>query len=147
MDFLSNFVDCLNDHLATNEISASAFCKTAGISVSGLLAVLAGKAEPSLATVIKCADAMHCSADYLLGLADSPEYTPTSAPTSFPERLFALLRTRGITQYRLAADCGLEQSAISKWKRGKLPKPETLILLSEYLRCSADWLLGRSDLT
>ena len=120
MDFLSNFVDCLNDHLATNEISAS---------------------------VIKCADAMHCSADYLLGLADSPEYTPTSAPTFFPERLFALLRTRGVTQYRLAADCGLEQSAISKWKRGKLPKPETLILLSEYLRCSADWLLGRSDLT
>ena len=147
MDFLSNFVDCLNDHLATNEISASAFCKTAGISVSGLPAVLAGKTEPSLATVIKCADPMHCSADYLLGLADPPRYTPTSPAASFPELLFALLRTRGVTQYRLAADCGLEQSAISKWKRGKLPKPETLILLSEYLRCSADWLLGRSDLT
>ena len=100
MDFLSNFVDCLNDYLATNEISASAFCKTAGISVSGLLAVLAGKAEPSLATVIKCADAMHCSADYLLGLADSPEYTPSNSPRSLngsaanfpnPKRSFSCL--------------------------------------------------------
>lgn len=94
-------------------MSVNAFCKHAGISVSGLLAVLSGKAEPSPATVIKCADAMNCSADYLLGLSDRREYIPARSPAEFKDRIFPLLKTRGITQYCLACDCGLQQSAIS----------------------------------
>ncbi len=141
------FADGIKDYISEKGMSVNAFCKHAGISVSGLLAVLSGKAEPSPATVMKCADAMNCSADYLLGLSDRREYIPARSPAEFKDRIFPLLKTRGITQYRLACDCGLQQSAISKWKHGKLPKAETLVLLADYLHCSADYLLGRSDLT
>ena len=62
---------------------------------------------------------------------------------SFADNLQSLLRTRGITAYRLSRDTGCSEGLISDWKRGKrMPGGENLLLLAGYFGVSIDSLLN-----
>ena len=57
-----------------------------------------------------------------------------------------LRKEKGLTQIQLAEQLNLDQTAISKWERGKsLPDIQTLILLSNFFDVSTDYLLGKSS--
>ena len=63
------------------------------------------------------------------------------------DRILQIFEERGITQYRVARDTGISMSLFSQWKK----KPSSniysskLILIANYLNCSVDYLLGRTD--
>lgn len=44
----------------------------------------------------------------------------------------------------LEKDVGLSNGAIGKWKKS-YPKADNLVLVADYLDCSVDYLLGRTD--
>lgn len=51
----------------------------------------------------------------------------------------------GLSQKDLAERIGVSTNTIQSWERDTFPKGDALILLSEQLKCSIDWLLtGRS---
>lgn len=46
----------------------------------------------------------------------------------------------------MLSDCGLSKNTLSSMQSGGyLPRAETLIKIADYLDCSIDYLLGRTD--
>ena len=63
----------------------------------------------------------------------------------FWERFYNLCISRGTKPNPVGKEIGISSGIISKWKTGAIPSGEMLIKISEYLDCSIDYLLGRSD--
>ena len=62
------------------------------------------------------------------------------------EKIFKLIRDKGITQYRLSKDIGVSDGHISDWKIGRSsPTSERLVKLAKYFDVSTDYLLGLTD--
>lgn len=58
------------------------------------------------------------------------------------ERIFNLLKEKGITQTVLAEKIGVRQATISDWKRKKTtPSADTIGLIAEFLGVSTDYLI------
>lgn len=64
----------------------------------------------------------------------------------FWERLCELCTIHNCKPNTIAKDIGLSSAIATKWKNeGTLPNGETLIKIANYLNCSVDYLLGRTD--
>ncbi len=101
---------------------------------------------PTPKTLIKICDFFEVSFSFLLGKADVNEFNPPVSPTSFQERFNSLCLEKGITRYRVSADCGFDNSLIARWfSKNYLPSLEILEILCEYFKVSPDYLLGRTD--
>ena len=63
------------------------------------------------------------------------------------ERILKILEERNVTGYRLSKETGISNSLLSKWKEKPSSKVSSSILVSiaDYLDCSVDYLLGRTD--
>ncbi|MBD5152548.1 MAG: helix-turn-helix transcriptional regulator [Oscillibacter sp.] len=63
------------------------------------------------------------------------------------ERVLQIIKEYGYTEYRVARDTGISMSLFSQWKK----KPSSniysskLVLIADYLGCSVDYLLGRTE--
>ena len=65
----------------------------------------------------------------------------------FKDLLVELIQNKGITAYMLSKDAGISEALISNWKTGRqLPKYDSIILLCDYFRVSADYLLERTEI-
>ena len=54
-----------------------------------------------------------------------------------------ILKSKGLTNYKVSKDTGIAQSVLSTWKtRGTTPRADKLQILAEYLDVSVDYLLG-----
>lgn len=58
-----------------------------------------------------------------------------------------ILSERNISAYRLAKDTGISESLFSKWKSKATSdiSSSNLAKIADYLDCSVDYLLGRTD--
>ena len=45
----------------------------------------------------------------------------------------------------VARAVGMSSATATKWKNGAIPNGEALIKIADYLDCSVDYLLGRTD--
>lgn len=64
----------------------------------------------------------------------------------FTERFVDMLQTSNITAYKIAKDTGISQGLMGEYKKGiKLPTIQNLVKIADYLQCSVDYLLGRTD--
>ena len=65
----------------------------------------------------------------------------------FAERLKKELKQNNITMYRLAKDLNLSKQTVVNWCSGaNEPKATQIAEICKYLDCSADYLLGLSDI-
>ena len=62
----------------------------------------------------------------------------------FYDRVVELCKNRGISPAALARDIGLSNSATTYWKRGSIPKSDTLEKIADYFGVSVDYLLGKA---
>lgn len=57
-----------------------------------------------------------------------------------------LLQKKGITAYRIAKETGISQGLMNEYKSGKKqPTLQNITKIANYLDCSVDYLLGRTD--
>lgn len=64
----------------------------------------------------------------------------------FWERFYQMCTNNGTKPNPLAKEIGISSGIVTKWKTaGTLPNGETLIKIADYLNCSVDYLLGRTD--
>ena len=63
------------------------------------------------------------------------------------ERILRILKERNITAYRLSKETGISDSLFSKWRETPSSRVSSgiLVLIADYLDCSVDYLLGRTD--
>lgn len=63
------------------------------------------------------------------------------------DKINHLLKIKSISQKNMLDACGLSKNAISiMLSRGSVPKADTLAKIADYLDCSIDYLLGRTDI-
>ena len=64
----------------------------------------------------------------------------------FTERFKKIVQTNNLTAYRVAKDTGISQGLMAEYHRGdKIPTVNNLVKIADYLDCSVDYLLGRTD--
>ena len=88
---------------------------------------------------------MRLSTDYLILLRFS-ELHKKEGVILFWNRFYDLCVKRGTKPNPVAKEIGISSGTLTKWKSaGTLPNGETLIKIADYLDCSVDYLLGRTD--
>lgn len=64
----------------------------------------------------------------------------------FWERFYSMCAKKGVEPNPVAREIGISSGIVTKWKTARtLPNGETLIKIADYLDCSVDYLLGRTD--
>ena len=66
-------------------------------------------------------------------------------PQMVAERLKKLLLDSRITGKQMSSDLGIGVNTLSNIKRGDIKSVETFSLIADYLGCSVDYLIGRTD--
>ena len=63
------------------------------------------------------------------------------------ERILAIMEEHKVTPYRIHKDTGIPQSVFSEWRRKPSSRIQSinLVLIADYLGCSVDYLLGRTE--
>lgn len=65
----------------------------------------------------------------------------------FIKRMLELMKQQKITKKKIAADLGFGINQIKYWEdHGNTPSAETVNQIAEYLNCSVDYLLGKTDI-
>lgn len=64
----------------------------------------------------------------------------------FKERFIQIIQSKNLTAYKVAKATGISQGLMNEYKNGiKLPTLQNLLKIADYLDCSVDYLLGRTD--
>lgn len=64
----------------------------------------------------------------------------------FTEIFVTYIQKHNITAYQIAKNTGISQGTMNEYKNGKkMPTIQNLIKISDYIGCSIDYLLGRTD--
>ncbi len=64
----------------------------------------------------------------------------------FTVRFNQTLAERQVSAYKVAKETGISQGLMNEYKNGvKFPTIQNLIKIADYLDCSIDYLLGRTD--
>lgn len=59
------------------------------------------------------------------------------------ERIFALIKESGKSEYAIKKETGLKNSTFSEWRAGRAnPSTDAIITLAKYFNVSTDYLLG-----
>ena len=64
----------------------------------------------------------------------------------FTDIFVQILQNKNITAYEVAKETSISQGLMNEYKNGiKLPTLQNLVKIADYLGCSADYLLGRTN--
>lgn len=141
MDNLSIFVDCLKEYMAQNGLSINKFAQKTGVAERAVSKWICGTYFPSIDCVKKVAVELDCSTDYLFGMSERKMSCPSLSGKAFIDKFNKACADKKVTAYKVAKECGFGESMISKWKKGKSPKTETLIKLANYFGFSLDYFI------
>ena len=67
-------------------------------------------------------------------------------PANAAERIKQTAKAKKISVKQMLEDCEMNKNVISTMlSRGSMPKADNLARIADYLNCSVDYLLGRTD--
>lgn len=145
MEYLVTFVENITDYVLRENITIKDFAMRVGVSPSVVGYWLSLSNVPTVENVIKVADLLDFSIDYLFGLSETSAIYRGSGKADFLERFELLRKEKGLTYHRLSKQAKVGYTTVEKWKQGRYVKIESLIKLANYFQCSIDYLVGRSD--
>ncbi len=101
---------------------------------------------PTTPILVKLADFLKISMEYLLGESDDKTINESTNPTEFYIRLEELKSERKTKYSKIAKIVNFPNSYFYDWIRRKtLPSVQFLIPISKYFQVNLDYLIGRSD--
>lgn len=64
----------------------------------------------------------------------------------FAQTLDKTMKEKNISNYEMSKKTGISDSLIGYWRKGeRVPKADNLLIVANFLECSVDYLLGRTD--
>ncbi len=100
--------------------------------------------QPCFKYLVKLADYLNCSIDYLVGRTDFDTETNFKKCPHFDVQLKKFMKQHKITQYRLIQENVVSSNTFHQWFTLKRqPKVDTLIKLADYFNITIDELVGR----
>lgn len=149
MKKLTNFPQKLREERKKRGYTQEEMAKLLAIGQSAYAKWENGRTEPTLDNIIKLANILDVTVDYLLGRSDNFSNTIVLSKNnmkSFSKRLKELRLEKNQTQQELADKIGINRGAYSNWENGKRePSFSKLIELSKLLNTTPNYLLGISD--
>lgn len=146
MDILSNFADTLNEIKDLRGLTEMALAEGSGVPVSCISQYVHKKQAPYVGSLIKIADFLHCSIDYLLGRTDDGSEKFFKPCLPFSERLEVLRKEKELPSNKIYDHEGISKSSYYEWRRGvSLPTLANLVSLAKIFDCSVDYILGRES--
>lgn len=145
MDILSKLPERLKELMFDRDVNAPKLSKDLGIKSNTITRYLQGVCLPKFEIFIKLVEYFHCSADFLLGLQDDPNYAVNFLPIPpFSESFKSALKNCNFSQYALQKQTGISWANFHYWLNGiRLPYVDSLVRIAEKLEVSVDYLLGR----
>lgn len=61
------------------------------------------------------------------------------------ERIMSIAKNQGLSKNKLLINAELNKSVFDNMKKGQIPSVEKIHKIADYLDCSVDYLLGRTD--
>ena len=142
MDFQHRLIELISDQ----ECSNSDFAKLVGVSKDVISRAVLYGIIPSVRSLIKIADFLNISLEFLLAETDNPYFYKAEQPTTFHIRLEQLKDENNTKYSKIAHQMPFARNLFQEWLRRKtLPSLENLLSLSEYFNVSIDYLLGRTN--
>lgn len=97
---------------------------------------------PSLKTVIKLANYLKVSLDYLFEFSNENHYKEYIIDNlKFYENLTLLINSKKISARKFCKDLGYSKDNILRWKNGTQPTIQRMLEMSNYFGCSIDDLI------
>ena len=145
MDILSKLPERLKELMFDKGINAPALAKALEIKSNTVTRYLQGVSLPKFEIFVKLIDYFHCSADFLLGLVDDPQYNAVFTPVlPFEEAFRRALTEYNVSQYALQKQTDISWANFHFWLNGlRRPYLDSIVHLSKAIGCSVDYLLGR----
>jgi len=98
--------------------------------------------NPSLQTLIKIANYLQVSIDYMYEKSDNNHFKLYSNnQKGFYDNLINLINTTGISIRQFCKDLNYAKDNVLRYKKGVLPTIRTLFEIAEYFNCNIDDLL------
>lgn len=145
MEYLSKFSGRLNDLMAEHELNAPALAEKVGFTSSAIRNWIRGDRLPTLESLIVLADFFHCSLDYLIGKSDLDKEVISKEIPAFYPRLRQIMNEYHISRYNIVHHTAIRDSYFANWAKGEMPSLPLLCELSNYLKISIDYLVGRTE--
>ncbi|HIT87238.1 MAG TPA: helix-turn-helix domain-containing protein [Candidatus Coprocola pullicola] len=60
-------------------------------------------------------------------------------------RIMSIAKEMGLSKNKLLINTNLNKSVFDNMKRGQIPSVDKIHIIADYLDCSVDYLLGRTD--
>lgn len=61
------------------------------------------------------------------------------------ERIMSIAKNIGLSKNKLLINTNLNKSVFDNMKKGQIPSVDKIHTIADYLDCSVDYLLGRTD--
>lgn len=146
MSILADLSETLKELMDLRNLTESMIAEGSGIPVSCISQYKCGIQAPYLDTLIKLADYLQCSVDYLLGRSDDCFHRTYKPCPPFSQRLEELRKKYHYTSKYIYSREGISKSSYYGWRRGdNLPTLENLVALAKIFDCSIDELIGRES--
>lgn len=65
--------------------------------------------------------------------------------TTLADRIKSAAKEKGVSLKAMLEELGLGSNTMSHMRHGKMPAADTLARIADFLGCSVDYLLGRTD--
>lgn len=145
--FQQRVIDLIADEdCKGGKCSNSEFAERVGLSKNVISNITNYGIVPSVRSLIKIADYLKVSIDYLLGETDDRSFEMATDPDTFHNRLIHLQRENGLKIADITNSGSYSRNSIHVWlKRNNLPSLEYLKQIADFFNVSADYLLGRTD--
>lgn len=149
MKKLTNFPQKLREERKKRGYTQEEMAKLLAIGQSAYAKWENGRTEPTLDNIIKLANILDVTVDYLLGRSDNFSNTIVLSKNnmkSFSKRLKELRLEKNQTQQEVADELGVNRVNVTRWEKGNTePSFSKLIELSKLLNTTPNYLLGVSD--
>lgn len=101
---------------------------------------------PSTKILIKIANTLSVSIEYILGKTDNTDIYLSDNPSAFHTRLEFLKDERNVTYGKIAQKMTFSKNYFYEWQRLKtFPSINYLEEIAKYFKVSIDYLVGRTD--
>ncbi len=98
--------------------------------------------NPSLKSLMKLANYLKVSIDYLLGFSDKNSFKEYDIENiNFNKNLREIIHNEKISMKQMARDLKMGETNFVRWNRGVYPRLDKLVDIANYLKCSIDDLL------
>lgn len=140
---MSHFVDTLQDVLLENNMTFKDLSRHLPIPTRTIYDLK--KFNPTIQNALLIVDYFSSSLDYFEKRIDIFQCDfNKNYNINFYENLIKELKIQNISQAKLCREIHISQSCFKRWEKGVLPTYENLILITNYLVCSIDQILGRN---